>query len=793
MILLYLEELKEVFLFKENKPFDIFIFEKPNVNRLEDGSLTKDGIHMIIGCKVEHGLQLIIRERILKKLEEEWSDLPLINSWDSVLDEGISKGTTNWQLFGSRKPANEAYELTRHFEISYDGSDREFMMFEKKTEDFDLKNNFIKLSVQCDTNPKFEINPKYNEYNKKITRDKKVTIKTKKVSEDTDSETDSDTGGELIVEDVYYKYLNCIGSKMCGRGQHLETIKVLQALKNEECDKKYVEYWIKTFCSPEFKKYSYALNHYNSHIKYTSLSTERRLSIKSLKNWAKFHNPKLYATYFKDDFEFQIKSKYNIDNLIQTHGDEGDIMELIYSLIKDYVILDNEFIYLYYNDEWNKMKEKDCKMLKHFILEIFIIYGKVALDIINTELKNNLNDEEQIEKCKKLHKITCFLIITIKQTSYINSICTMLKNKLATKKNEIVFDLGEENFYKIHFRNGVYDTKEKKFSSRTETDYITQYLPYDYKKETEIDDNIKKEVLGFFQKIQPDEEQQKFTLSYLAYCLTGNTTKQVFKMNIGHTASNGKSTEMSIHEKCFELYSMKADSRVLQLNFEKRHKFLNDLVYKPIRFLYFEELPKGKKLDVEFIKDFVDGKKLTLEKMFGTTDKFKIQAKLMSASNHDFEVDTDEGILRRGRVQFYESKFTDDLDCIDETNHIYKKEEGFENKFNDDNYKNAYFHLLLKYVDNLYVPNKNKEDFKQKAEEGDNILNHILEYFEITNNVNDTVGKSEIENILGKDNFKPMKDKLQSKGCKYDSQKRYWCEDEKKQKKGVFTNIKPLA
>jgi phage/plasmid-associated DNA primase len=264
-------------------------------------------------------------------------------------------------------------------------------------------------------------------------------------------------------------------------------------------------------------------------------------------------------------------------------------------------------------------------------------------------------------------------------------------------------------------------------------------------------------------------------------------------MNIGHTASNGKSTEMSIHEKCFELYSMKADSRVLQLNFEKRHKFLNDLVHKPIRFLYFEELPKGKKLDVEFIKDFVDGKKLTLEKMFGTTDKFKIQAKFMSASNHDFEVDTDEGILRRGRVQYYESKFIDDLNCVDETNHIYSKEEGFENKFNDNDYKNAYFHLLLKYVDELYVPNKNKEDFKQKAEEGDNILNHILEHFEITNNINDTVGKSEIENVLVKDHFKDIKDKLQSKGCKYDSQKRYWCEVEKKQKKGVFTNIKTLA
>ena len=30
MILLYLEEIKEYFIFEENKPFDIFVFEKPD-------------------------------------------------------------------------------------------------------------------------------------------------------------------------------------------------------------------------------------------------------------------------------------------------------------------------------------------------------------------------------------------------------------------------------------------------------------------------------------------------------------------------------------------------------------------------------------------------------------------------------------------------------------------------------------------------------------------------------------------------------------------------------------------
>jgi hypothetical protein len=101
-----------------------------------------------------------------------------------VVDDTICKGTTNWQVFGSRKPGNEAYELSQHFVITYDSSDGEFMMKELKVTDFDLKNNFSKLSVQYDSNPKFEINPKIiDSYNKRLeiggTKIKKPPSKTK--------------------------------------------------------------------------------------------------------------------------------------------------------------------------------------------------------------------------------------------------------------------------------------------------------------------------------------------------------------------------------------------------------------------------------------------------------------------------------------------------------------------------------------------------------------------------------------------------------------------------------------
>ena len=122
MVCEYAEVLKECYLIESNKPFDIFIFEKPNVNRLADGSLTKDGIHILFGLQVDFAMQILIRNKMIQKLEDI-CDLPLINTWDSVLDIGITKGKTNWQLFGSRKPGNEAYELTYHYKMQIDQSD----------------------------------------------------------------------------------------------------------------------------------------------------------------------------------------------------------------------------------------------------------------------------------------------------------------------------------------------------------------------------------------------------------------------------------------------------------------------------------------------------------------------------------------------------------------------------------------------------------------------------------------------------------------------------------------------
>ena len=39
---------------------------------------------------------------MIEKAKEEFDYLPIINTWEDVFDEGICKGTVNWQLYGSK-------------------------------------------------------------------------------------------------------------------------------------------------------------------------------------------------------------------------------------------------------------------------------------------------------------------------------------------------------------------------------------------------------------------------------------------------------------------------------------------------------------------------------------------------------------------------------------------------------------------------------------------------------------------------------------------------------------------
>ena len=119
---LYMEELAKILNIGEGqkKEITVFVFEKPSVNT-DDEKYTKDGIHILIGVHADRAVHHMLRNSILKKIPDILKHLPLKNSWDDILDDNISRmvNPVGWQLYGSRKPGNEAYALKYQYNFVY--------------------------------------------------------------------------------------------------------------------------------------------------------------------------------------------------------------------------------------------------------------------------------------------------------------------------------------------------------------------------------------------------------------------------------------------------------------------------------------------------------------------------------------------------------------------------------------------------------------------------------------------------------------------------------------------------
>jgi len=454
MILLYLELLKEYLLFEENKPFSIFIFEKPNVNRLADKSLTKDGIHMLIGIQIDHIMQVMIRDKIIEKLPEVW-DMPLQNTWESVLDEGISKGTTNWQLFGSRKPGNEAYELTQHFVIRYDSADGEFMMDEMKVTDFDMKNNLSKLSVQYDSNPKFEINPKIIDgYNKRLENKgvklKKPNSKTKMnlLIEDDDENINEDyvslndiKDKETLEKAVNYvlknlkpneyeikethEFTQALPSKYYEPGSHLLNRQVAFALKHT--DERLFISWVQLRSKSSDFDYNSIGDLYSQWKKFhKSNQSNERVTRRSIMYWIRKDNFEAYERIQKQTID------YYIEKALET-GTEYDLAEVLKQMYKDkYVCVSYDrrgVWYVFKNHRW--LNDKGLSLREKISKDMYDLFS-VKIDQTNNELQEFQDDDNRAEYLRRKIKVIGEIKIKLKKTND--------KNNIMREAAEIFYD-----------------------------------------------------------------------------------------------------------------------------------------------------------------------------------------------------------------------------------------------------------------------------------------------------------------------------------------------------------------
>ena len=771
MIVLYLDELKHYLLFEENKPFDIFIFEKPNVNRLKDKSLTKDGIHMLIGIQIDYTMQLMIRETIIEKIKEVW-DLPIINNWDSVLDEGISKGTTNWQLFGSQKPNNEAYELTQHFVISYDKSDGEFTMDELKVKDFNIKKDFIKLSVQNENNPKFEINPRIiDDYNKRLetkSKIKKPNTKTRLnllIEDDENDVNECISLSEITNKDMLNKavnnmlnslrpneyeirethnYTQILPEKYYNPGSHLLNRQVAFALKHT--DERLFLSWVLLRSKATDFDYNTIPDLYHDWKKYFNCSKEG-VTRRSIMYWAK-------QDVFEDYEKVKMSSiDYYIDLSLEG-GTEFDLAQVLKQMYKDKYVCtsyDKRGVwYIFKNHRWELDKGMTLRLA--ISQDMYILYSSKREEIDKERQKYDSDDDGKIvEFLKNKIKKISDIMIQLKKTTP--------KNNVMREAMELFYDNDfikqmDDNKYLLCFKNGVIDFKNKIFRDGYPQDYITKstnivYQEYNY--ENKELKSIIDEIMIFMNKLFPIKDVNKYMWEHLASCLIGINRNQTFNVYHG-SGSNGKSILADLMS--LTLGEYKEDVPITLVT-EARNKIGGTsseiMLLKGVRYAVMQEPTKANcKLNEGVMKQLTGGDPLQGRALYQESESFDPQFNLVVCTNNLFEIDSnDDGTWRRIRKVDFVSKFVDEGEYhTDDTPYIYIKDKSLKEKL--PAFAPIFASMLVKHAFETDGVVKDCETImaaSNKYRKGqDHIAEFVVEKITKTGIQKDIVKKSELSN-----------------------------------------------
>jgi hypothetical protein len=500
------------------------------------------------------------------------------------------------------------------------------------------------------------------------------------------------------------------------------------------------------------------------------------MSIYGLQNIAKVINPFGYKEWF-------FKHKQYISLKVLNKGANDIAKEIQEQLKHDLVYCDDKwFLFDKQSCLWRIVKNPSATIISHIQCRIDQSKETLLFKINQTE------DKEEKDKLKEIEK---------SYNKFYSSVnCASFSSQMIKLLSEYLFDGHfierlDDLPYQVAYKNGILDLKNIKFRHGIKNyDYLTQTIPYDYEEGQQDDIAYVKQEL---KKICNNNEQHlDYYLSVLGYCMTGDSTLlQEFYCIRGQKASNGKSVIFEALLRIIPNYILKLESSFLEENYGSRHKEI--ATWKGVRIAWINEL-SSKKQDCEALKQFADGTSERYKVMYGSMDTMKISFKIMITTNNTLNINADNGIARRMRIQQMDSEFLNiPKDQENPSKCIFKRDENFGNLL-QNKYKHALMALIYSYskqfVDDGYKLKTYPKDWeletKDTIEQNSKFKDFFEDFFEIDSE--GKVSKRQIETrmkefLRGNYNIKDELKKLKI-NFRYNSQER------KNGDKGFFYGFK---
>jgi P4 family phage/plasmid primase-like protien len=721
LLCMYSEIFKKIFSFKNNDKINAFVFEKPNVNMCEKE--TKDGIHLIFGINCSTNVQKYVRIEAMKVFagSECPMDIPITNTWDDVYDLGISNRTTNWQLFGCRKPDNEAYKLTRHFKLIYDDNDSEFSFEEEDVNKFNYKKNYHLLSVQNNTNPVFEINEEVKHIIDNVKKErKKRTMKPRKLkllSSELDLSLISDQEqlenafaelSENLKPNEYnikeaHEYTMILPESYFGAGSYNKWFQVGCALKNTD-PRLFITWMIFSSQSSEFDFCD--IPKYYDMWKQMSVG-EGNLSDRSIIYWARNDAPKN---------DFTAVHQGTIDYFVEQtfpKATDFDLAMVLYQMYKDKFVCVNTKSNIWYKFENHRWVPADvCDLAILISKEMTQLYVHKTTKSLNeiSEI-NEKDDTQQWNLLRSRAALFSQTGLSLKDSTHKTKI---MHESKAIFKDDKFYEKLDANPMLLHFTNGVFDFNENCFRPGKPEDYISlstkiNYIPLgeDNKKVIVKPYNIETgekaitmdetltQIDDFMAKLFPNESLRKYMWEHLASTLLGSTKNQTFNIYTG-AGSNGKSMLVDLMTKCLgELKGTVPITLITQKRTSIGSASPELAKLKGKRLAVMQEPQKKEKINEGILKELTGGDIIQGRALYQDSVEFLPQFKLAVCTNSLFDITAnDNGTWRRIRVCDFVSYFTDNpRDDDPEQPHQFKKDKNLDTYF--DIWKYAFMARLI--------------------------------------------------------------------------------------------------
>ena len=692
---------------------------------------SKDGIHLLFPYiiaekKTYRTLRDILLKTDYKKFFLDEGFTPPSNTMEEIVDENIYKGG-NWFIYGSGKPNEITYKLTRIYKKSTDTliSIPLDLYIDDKIEL--VKMNSVKMQDDINVVYTENLKAKMSEGNlKKSMSVENVTEPLNPVVIDRAKTHDIEISKKLALilsverASSYAEWLE-VGYCLNSISQTLLPAWIAFSKK-----------WSMFNNSDECERQWDWFNRNNNH----------NYTIGSLHYWAKNDNPGEYKDIIRDSLSSLVHSS------VGSSGSHADVANVIFHYFKDCFVCANikDNTWFHFNEnkggkwEETEMGHELRSRLSYDIVDVFNYYAKIYSD----RAKALLLEDEDAAKLQDDKNTKCLkIMVQLKDSGYKDKVMKECKEKFYDKT--FIEKLNDKKNL-IGFDNGIYDLNKSVFRCGLPSDYVSlttgyslpvdiKNLPVDLEEINDLVssmddyDELNDALDDFLTKVFPINSVREYTLRFLSSCLSGEIREEKFYFWTG-SGGNGKSKLVELIDFVLGDYSKSMDVAFLTTKRGSSSSASPELEnIKNARFVYMSEPEKSDLIYVGKLKQMTGGDKMTTRALFKGTTQFKPQFKIVLMCNDLPQLGgNDGGIWRRIEVVKYLAKFTDNERSVNHDRYQYLADNQLTAKL--EQWKLVFIiKLLQKYIDydkeGTCPPEEVKDETKQYKTSNDIIANWV--------------------------------------------------------------------